>query len=146
MALAFSFDNKFIASTGHDEQTLLWEIGVKKPVQRLTGHLAPIYALAFSHSGDILATGCKSGTIVIWDLKHGKQLKKIDKANSSRIKTLEFSTNDEHLLSTGSDPEVKIWEVKSGNIVKGLRGSVNLCEDAHYSSDSKRIISTDDNC
>ncbi len=38
-------------------------------VTTLCGHQAPITALAFSEEGALLASGCKAGSVRVWDLK-----------------------------------------------------------------------------
>lgn len=38
-------------------------------VQSLKGHSAPITCLEFSESASLLASGCKAGSVRIWDLK-----------------------------------------------------------------------------
>ena len=37
--------------------------------QSLEGHSAPITCLEFSESASLLASGCKAGSVRIWDLK-----------------------------------------------------------------------------
>ena len=38
-------------------------------VKSLEGHSAPITCLEFSESASLLASGCKAGSVRIWDLK-----------------------------------------------------------------------------
>lgn len=43
--------------------------GCVSHVQSLEGHSAPITCLEFSESAALLASGCKAGSVRIWDLK-----------------------------------------------------------------------------
>ena len=43
--------------------------GLISHVKSLQGHSAPITCLEFSESGALLASGCKAGSVRIWDLK-----------------------------------------------------------------------------
>ena len=43
--------------------------GLVSHVQSLEGHSAPITCLEFSESAALLASGCKAGSVRIWDLK-----------------------------------------------------------------------------
>ena len=45
--------------------------GLARHVQSLEGHSAPITCLEFSESAALLASGCKAGSVRIWDLKVG---------------------------------------------------------------------------
>ena len=40
-------------------------------VKSLEGHSAPITCLEFAESASLLASGCKAGSVRIWDLKVG---------------------------------------------------------------------------
>ena len=55
------------------EQPVESEIPVKrcpvKHIQNLEGHSAPITCLEFSEAASLLASGCKAGSVRIWDLK-----------------------------------------------------------------------------
>jgi len=56
-----------------------------------------------------VASGCKNGQVRIFDLATSKCVVDIFAAVKSRVKTLEFSKDDEDLLVTGFDPEIKIF-------------------------------------
>lgn len=43
--------------------------GLVSHVQSLEGHSAPITCLEFSETAALLASGCKAGSVRIWDLK-----------------------------------------------------------------------------
>ena len=52
-----------------DESGPLGRRGPVSHVQSLEGHSAPITCLEFSESASLLASGCKAGSVRIWDLK-----------------------------------------------------------------------------
>jgi WD40 repeat protein len=53
-----------------------------------------------------------------------------------------FSPNDESIISCSWDYSIKIWEVKTGNLLKTLLGHKNTVSEVLYTPDSIKIISS----
>jgi len=72
-SLAFSRDNRFLATGGWDHTVCLWEVLTGRLAAKLEGHAATVCAVAFSHYGFTLASGASGrndNSILLWDLKH----------------------------------------------------------------------------
>jgi WD40 repeat protein len=75
-------DGKTVASVADDMVCRLWEADSGKMLKELRGHQektphqypSMLYAVAFSPDGKHLATGDKTGHIVIWDVASGNQI------------------------------------------------------------------------
>src|SRR6266700_4246031 len=59
--LAFTPDGHTLASGGDDAVIRLWDVSTGKPLQLLSSQNSPIYALAWSRDGCLLAGGCFDG-------------------------------------------------------------------------------------
>jgi WD40 repeat protein/uncharacterized caspase-like protein/cytochrome c-type biogenesis protein CcmH/NrfG len=123
--------------------------GQRPELAIVTGHSAPMSALAFSQDGAILATGDGGGAIKVWDAQSGEGLRTIVegeslgaeiRANSPvrdapTVNSLAFSY-DGRLLAGAlyrmpdkeKDPnakpetEIAIWDVASGSLLGKLSG------------------------
>ena len=79
-------DGKLVASVADDMVCKLWDVASGKVVRELRGHdaITPhhypsmLYAVAFSSDGKQLATGDKTGKVVVWNVADGKQLGTLD--------------------------------------------------------------------
>lgn len=87
-----------------------------------------VNSLVFSPDGRLLVGGGYK-QIYIWDLSEGKLLKSID-AHDNLITALAFSPDGTLLASgsKGSDPVVKLWDVKKLNFKKALRWEYSYSE------------------
>ena len=62
--------------------------------------------------GRYLASADKNGTILIWDLKSGKQYKKLNAGTA--VYGLGFDPTGNYLASGSADSNVRVWELESG--------------------------------
>jgi WD40 repeat protein len=68
MALNYSRDGNYIASTSADRTVLIWDAHSGKPIIRLRGHGEMVTDVEFSGDDHRLATGSADGTVRIWKL------------------------------------------------------------------------------
>jgi WD40 repeat protein/serine/threonine protein kinase len=75
-ALAWSPDNKQLATATEDNQVHLWDAVTGNPILTLRGQASPIHSLAWSPDGMQLAFAASGGTIQIWDATRGYQIER----------------------------------------------------------------------
>jgi serine/threonine protein kinase/WD40 repeat protein len=73
-AFAWNDNGSLIAAGGEDGGIIIWESQSGQVRARLEGHESPVTALAFSHHGDLLATGSWDTTLRLWDIVKARQL------------------------------------------------------------------------
>lgn len=83
-----------------------------------------IYRIEFSPNGNILA-GIGFSTIIIWDVKTGMQIQKLDdyKALSARAWTVGFSADGKSILTASDDNIIRAWDIESGKALQSLRAA-----------------------
>jgi WD40 repeat protein/uncharacterized caspase-like protein len=73
-AVAFSPDNRLIASSGDDGKMKLWEIASGRELFTMSGHTHMVTALTFSPDGKYLLSGSWDGSTKLWDVQTGELL------------------------------------------------------------------------
>lgn len=101
---------------------VVWDVDRGIAEATLEGHEKSVRSMAFSPDGSVIATGGQDGVVKLWRLPTGLPLLADFKAHSKSVVGLAFSPDGE-LLATGGifDPEVKVWDARSGELVTVLR-------------------------
>lgn len=94
----------------HLARHLLWP-----ETEKLYGHGYEISAVAVSRDGGLVATACRASSIDhavirLYDTKEWLEVKPALKAHSLTVTSLQFSSNDQYLLSVGRDRQWAVWE------------------------------------
>ncbi|HEU5132328.1 MAG TPA: hypothetical protein VFT26_09505, partial [Pyrinomonadaceae bacterium] len=72
--VAFSRDNKLLASGGTDNTIKIWDVATQKELRTFTGHTSAIESIDFSPDGRLLASASDDGSTFLWDTKTGEHL------------------------------------------------------------------------
>ncbi len=102
----------------------------------LKGHKDSIDAISFSQDGNRIVSAGADETIIIWDVKSGRILKKI-KTGSVRFKSVFFSEYGKRLTAITSDNKMIIWDVGSEQILMQTKVATDLIPARKISPDRK---------
>ncbi|MDQ3815821.1 MAG: hypothetical protein M3347_18080 [Armatimonadota bacterium] len=75
-----------------------------------------ISLVAFSSDGKVLATGGTKGSVRLWDVLSGKELRTLN-GHTGRITSLLFSPDSTALATASEDKTVKVWNLVALGIV-----------------------------
>ncbi len=73
-----------------------------------------INSIAFSPTGDRLASAGGDGNIKIWDRKTWQTVKVIENGHGGFVSSVAFHADGNHLASIGADKKVKVWDLSTG--------------------------------
>ncbi len=106
-----------------------------------TGHSEPIYAVAVSPDGHIVATGSEDDSIKLWDLQSGLEIRSLY-GHEDLVDDVAFSPDGTELASASWDGTVRLWEVATGE-----SGQVHQLEgwgrSVAYSPDGDHLVAGD---
>jgi WD40 repeat protein len=153
IALAFSSDNRFLASAaGNDEAIRIWDVANAQLVHRLPTEYSFTSGIAWSSDGRTLASVSWDGTIRLWDTTTGVLERQLT-GHPYAINSVAWSP-DGQLLATASgergffewqrDGAIYLWDVTEGRVVRRLRGHKNAIRSLTFSSDGGILASASD--
>jgi len=80
-----------------------------------TGHTGTINTIKFSPDNSIFATASADNTIILWELKSGKQIN-ILSGHQAAVNSIQFNSKKDELYSVSDDGNLIIWDWKNGDI------------------------------
>jgi WD40 repeat protein len=105
--LAFSPDERFLATAGEDASMCVWDIETGRKSCELTGQLTSFTAVTWSRDQTRLVGGGQDGTLTIWDAATHQQVGRI-KAHPSRVLGMAFN-EDGNTLASLSLETLRLW-------------------------------------
>ena len=109
--LAFSPDDRYLATAGEDASVCIWEVASGARRCDLTGQLTYFTAVAWSPNGDRLAGGGEDGTITIWDTTSYQQVGRL-MGHRKPVRGLAFLADGNTLISVSMD-SLRLWHAPS---------------------------------
>ncbi|GAB1543843.1 hypothetical protein NUACC21_65190 [Scytonema sp. NUACC21] len=119
-AVAFSPDNKFLATGDSDGVIRLWEVTSGKQILSCKGHISWVRSVTFSYDGQILASSSNDRIIKLWNLHTGECLKTL-LGHTDMVWSVAFSPKSQTLASGSEDGTIKLWDIQSGECLKTLQ-------------------------
>lgn len=143
--IAFGPDGKTLLSVcGLNVE--LWNLESGTQVRRLSPTNSSPRCVAFSPTGDTLATGgvnrqdSSSGTITLWEAGTGV-IKRTLTGHTALVRAMAFSPDGKTLVSGSYDHTVRLWDVQTGTLRKTLTGHTEDVHTVAFSPDGKLVAS-----
>jgi WD40 repeat protein len=121
-AVSFSPDGRLLAVAGGSGITSVFRLpDVEDPLLLRKGAMqtARIRSLAFSPSGDILATGDEDHQLSLWRPSDGEHIRTLP-GHSGTIKSISFSSSGDLVATASDDHTVRLWNIARNECVGQL--------------------------
>jgi len=107
-----------LASGSVDKSVRTWNPDNAKDAKSLGNHGASVYGVAFSPNGKLLASCAFDGTIKVWDLEGGKELKSFstgpEKGPKDGVLQVAWGADNKTLYACGFDKYLHVWDALEG--------------------------------
>jgi WD40 repeat protein/tRNA A-37 threonylcarbamoyl transferase component Bud32 len=152
-AVAWSPDDRFLA-TGHVDPhrggpIRIWDVASGLLIHTLNTKSMGAFGVAWSPDGTRLATACADGSVVLWQVSDGTELRRW-KAHTGETKiggwfpcwSVAWHPAGDQLATSGRDGLVKVWDAESGELRQELSGHGKDVYRVAWSPDGRRLASS----
>ena len=110
------------------------------------GQWGPMRGLAYSHDGQLLATGHLRHLVALRDTTSGGVVRTLDcrearLRNFSTVCGISFSSDNQLLACVNEGGTVFLWNVSDGRLIRQLTGHTRNAFDVKFSPDGRRMAS-----
>jgi WD40 repeat protein/serine/threonine protein kinase len=139
--LLFAPDGRSLIVSTDGAPIHVWHL-VKKPedVDRLSGHKAEVWGLAYTPDGSTLISSADDHCIKLWDARSGASLSTL-KGHESLVAALAVSPNGKLLASAGFEGTVRLWDLPAGSLRTVLCGHTDRVRAVAFSPDGRLVAS-----
>ncbi len=113
--ISFSFDDKYLATSGKDEVVNIFDTGTWEKITSFRNIKYNPYSVVFSPVKELLVIGSGDGFLSFYDTKNWFKLNKF-KAHDSPVFALKFTPDSKYIISGGVDNYIKIWTADDGDL------------------------------
>ena len=153
LALAFRRDG-LLAFAGTDGRVYVWNSRTPRAKPRLVGtgsdlrnSFHPVYAVAFSPTGGILASGGYDGTLRLWDVD-ASQPKQIAAPESmkapSAIRSVAFSPSGRLIAVGSTDGTISLWDTAKRKQVRAATPDSDSVESVAFTGGGQVLVTAGD--
>jgi DNA-binding beta-propeller fold protein YncE len=136
--IAVSPDGKYLMAGCDDTQVHIWDIKTGTETQQLRGHMGVVYGVAFSPDGRrALSGGGGDNTMILWDLKTGKALRKF--SIQGQVRNVAFTPDGRKAVGAGENT-VTLWDLQTGQVVRRFQGHNGVVFALAISRDGRRLV------
>jgi WD40 repeat protein len=120
----------------------LWDPKAAKEVRAIPKLVAAtLYKLAASQDGRMLASGGKDGTVRLWDVGTGEEIRPRGEQQSGLYEGF-FSSNGRFVITTSGDRQVRMWDAATGKCLRRFEGEQINSNRAVISKDGKLLVTS----
>lgn len=119
--LAWSPDNRLLASTSYDCTVRLWNMMAREAPFILSGPTDWVTSVTWSPDGRAVAAGSGDNKIWLWNPDTGQMIKAF-KAHTRTIFSVSWSPEGQMLASGSGDTSIALWHIPSLKLLKILQG------------------------
>ena len=148
ISVAWSPDNKYIASGACDKTIKIWDATTGTCIHTLSSYphdlrINHVYSVSWSPDGKHIASSSCDQTIRIWDAITGTYVRTLE-GHTGKVYSVSWSPDGKQIASGSNDNTIKIWSSATGKCIHTLTGHTDHVVSVSWSPDGKHIASGSD--
>eukprot|EP00163_Fabomonas_tropica_P008078 TRINITY_DN176_c0_g1_i8.p1 TRINITY_DN176_c0_g1~~TRINITY_DN176_c0_g1_i8.p1 ORF type:complete len:450 (+),score=66.68 TRINITY_DN176_c0_g1_i8:892-2241(+) len=109
--------------------------------QLLELHTDEVWFVKFSHCGRYLASASADCTCIIWDVAcDNPEPRVVLRGHRKAVSFLDWSPNDEFIITCGNDHHAKVWDTKTGMCVRDISRHKDTVTTAAWLPSSREFV------
>jgi len=139
-AVAYSYDEKLMATGGLSPSVCVWDVATGKELFRPAGHKDFAVAVAFAPDGKLLASGGNDNLVRLWSPTTGRLIREL-RGHTGCPTCLAFAP-DGKVLAVGDDEKtIRVWDLESGKQVRSFIGHKDSIRSVAFVLNGKAVLS-----
>jgi len=103
------------------------------------GHTDIVNAIDINKSGTIMISGSNDKSARLWDLKTGKEIRKLS-VDCWKVTAVALSEDGSYAFTGCNDGSIKVWEVSTGKLLASAEGTGNYVRDLMFSKSTNTLL------
>jgi hypothetical protein len=108
-----------VLTAGPGNAGWVWDAGAWKLVAKLTGHAAPVTAVAVSADRALAATASADGLVRVWDAETFRPAVE-PRGHAAAVRDIAVSLDGRRAATAGDDGSVRVWDLASGRELRAF--------------------------
>jgi WD40 repeat protein len=140
LAVAFSPDEKLLATAGSDRTIKLWDLLRGRELLTLQGHTDSVTGLAFSPDRKLMVSTGADKTIRLWEIGTGKELNTF-RGHTAKVNCVAFSQDGKYVVTGSDDKQVRVWDLQIGNTITVFTKHTDVVQTVAFDPKGRYVIS-----
>ena len=125
-----------------DDGVLLSALAQRATTAKIIGGGAPLFGVAVSPDGRLIATAEKDRTVRLWDMVTGERVGNPLRGHTDEVAAVAFSPDGRRLASAGGDRTIRLWDTESRRLIgTPMSGHTGAVTGIAFSPDGHQIAS-----
>jgi WD40 repeat protein len=132
-------DNRQLIVAGAEPKIRAISLQSNTVTRTFDGHTDIVNAIDINKSGTIMISGSNDKSARIWDLKTGKEIRKLPVA-CWKVTAVALSEDGNYAFTGCNDGSIKVWEVATGKLLASAEGTGNYVRDLSLSKNTSMLL------
>jgi WD40 repeat protein len=117
------------------------EAQTREPQQKFKGHTDIVWGAIHLPGGQRIITCSFDGSLRLWNLENGLQIRKGWQDGNSPVWTIALSPDGKTVASGSGDGAVRLWNIETGKVIAKWTGHSDIVWSVCWSRDGQRVVS-----